>query len=152
LRHRNLGVGREVDITTGRIYRDTHLESLPGGGKSVYGMVEIARPTRLQVIDTFVHRPTWPALTARSGVFAHLPTRRLPYAEQQGVRLPFTEKVTRMGSGLDGVRFPESPRYPELLRHACQRMGWRMEDFDLYRVRLEYPLMDSNIISRLDPA
>jgi len=29
-------------------------------------------------------------------------------------------------------------------------MGWRFEDMDLYRIRLEYPLMDSNVLLRLE--
>ena len=73
LRHRDIGVGREVDLTTGRVYRDVQLDRLPDGRTAIQGLVEIARPTRVQVIDTFVHRPTWPALASRTGVYANLP-------------------------------------------------------------------------------
>ncbi|MGC4030128.1 MAG: hypothetical protein QM754_00055 [Tepidisphaeraceae bacterium] len=146
----DLGVGQEVDITTGRIYRDTPLIFTPDGNAVFQGLVEIARPTRIQVIDTFVHRPTWPNLKITSGVYAHLTSRNTMDAERTGVRLPCPEKLVYMGSGEDMLRISEAPRYPELVKYACRKMNWSFEDMDLYRIRLEYPLMDSNVLCRLE--
>jgi hypothetical protein len=152
LKHRDIGVGREVDIATARIVRGMSVGQSPDGRASFEGLIEIARPTRVQVVDNFVHRPTWPNLVPHAGVFAHL-TRRVPSkVDREGVRLPFTEQCTYMGSGSDVCRIREVPRYPELVQYACRKMGWRFEDMDLYRIRFEYPLMDSNIHLRLEAA
>ena len=152
LKHRDVGVGQPFDVTTGRVFRGTPIDRTPDGRTVFQGLVEIARPTRLQVIDTFVHRPTWPNLVPTSGVFAHLPQRIPAKVERDGVRLPFGEKTVFLGSGPDAVRLTDAPRHADLVRYACQKMGWRLDDMDLYRVRIEYPLMDSNILCRLEVA
>jgi hypothetical protein len=83
-------------------------------------------------------------------VFAHLPRRVASKVDREGVKLPLTEQFSFMGSGADVSRIREVPRYPELVKYACQKMGWKFEDMDLYRIRLEYPLMDSNVLLRLE--
>jgi hypothetical protein len=40
-----------------------------------------------------------------------------------------------------GAYLRESPRYLELLNDATSRTGWQLDDFDVYRVRIEYPLL-----------
>jgi hypothetical protein len=150
LKHRDIGVGREVDIATARLVRGMSPTLTPDGRQMFDGLIEIARPTRIQVIDNFVHRPTWPNLAPSSGVYTHLPRRLPSKVDQEGVRLPFTETFNYMGSGADVMRIREVPRYPELVRYACEKMGWRFEDMDLYRIRFEYPLMDSNVLLRLE--
>ena len=150
LKHRDIGVGREVDIATARIVRGM-APGLTSDGRPMFdGLVEIGRPTRIQVIDNFVHRPTWPNLVPHAGVFAHLPRRIPSKVDREGVRLPFNEPFSYLGSGADVLRIREVPRYPELIQYACQKMGWRFQDMDLYRIRLEYPLMDSNVLLRLE--
>jgi hypothetical protein len=151
LKHRDIGIGREVDITTARVFRGMPLFRTPDGRPVFDGLTEVGRPTRVQVIDTFVHRPTWPDLVPTSGVFVHLPRRVVAKVEQEAVRLPsFAEKLNFMGSGTDVMRVGESPSYPGLIKHACQKMGWNYEDMDLYRIRHEFPLMDSNVLCRLE--
>jgi hypothetical protein len=149
LRHRDLGVGREVDIATGRVYRGMRMTRTPDGRDMFDGLIEIARPTHVQVIDNYVHRPTWPNLVPSAGVYAHLPRRIAATADRDGVRLPFSEPFSYLGSGADVSRIREVPRYPDLVKYACRQMGWNFEDLDLYRIRLEYPLMDSNVLLRL---
>jgi hypothetical protein len=150
VKHRDIAVGREVDITTARCHRGGTVQRTPDGRPVFEGLIEVGRPTRVQIIDTFIHRPSWPELSITSGVYAHLPRRVVAKVPEEGVLLPFSEKLAFMGTGSDVMRISESPRYPELIKHSCQKMGWKVEDFDLYRIRHEYPLMDSNILSRLE--
>jgi hypothetical protein len=150
LKHRDIGVGQDVDIATARICRGMPVTLTADGRPMFDGLIEFSRPTRIQVIDNYIHRPTWPNMVPSSGVFAHL-SRRLPSkVEGEGVRLPLNEQFSYMGTGADVARIREVPRYPDLVKHACQKMGWRFEDMDLYRIRLEYPLMDSNVLLRLE--
>jgi hypothetical protein len=150
LKHRDIGVGRDVDFATARIVRGMSPTFTPDGRHMFDGLIEIGRPTRVQIIDNYVHRPTWPNLAPHSGVFAHLPRRIPSKVDREGVRLPFSESFNFMGTGTDVLRIREVPRYPELIQYACKKMGWRFEDMDLYRIRLEYPLMDSNVLLRLE--
>ena len=150
LKHRDIGVGREVDIATARLFRNMQITRTADGRPTFEGLIEIARPTRLQIVDNFIHRPTWPNLAPYAGVFAHLPRRVASKVDQEAVQLPFTEPFSYMGSGADVLRIREVPRYAESVRYVCEKMGWKFEDMDLYRIRIEYPLMDSNILLRLE--
>ena len=150
LRHREGGVGRESDLAISRVYRNTLLGRTPDGRPVIEGLIEIARPTRLQVIDTLVHRPTWPHFVPSSGVYAHLSRRDVHHLDQVGVRLTCADNLTFLGGGTDLLRMPEAPRYPDMVRHVCLKMGWRFEDMDVYRFRMDYPLMDSNVHCRLE--
>ena len=40
---------------------------------------------------------------------------------------------------------PDVPRYPELVRYALDRAGFDAEKFDVYRCRVEYPVMPSTV-------
>lgn len=150
LRHRDLGVGREVDVATGRVTRGL---SLMQGAAKVYpfgGLVEIARPTRVQVVNVLVHHATWPRLQPRSGVFAHIPRRIPSLVAEEAVRLPFAEVMEFMGRGEDALRMADVPRNQQMVKHACARLGWRVEDFDVYQIRIDYPLMDSSILLQME--
>jgi hypothetical protein len=149
LAHRDVGVGQEVDLTTARIYRGTTPDTTPGGQALLHGLIEIARPTRLQVMDTFVHRPTWPRMIASGGIFAHLTSRNPAYLDS-AVKLPFNEKVSFLGSGDDVIRISEAPRYADAVRYACRQLDWSLDDMDVYRIRIEYPLMESSVLFRLE--
>lgn len=149
LEHRDLGVGEEVDLTTARIYRDSTFSPTPDGRDQLEGLVEIARPTKLQIIDTIVHRPTWPRMIPTTGVYAHLPSRD-PAHLGSAVKLPFHERIACLGSGADVLRVNEVPRYRDLVAYACRKVGWNIDDMDVYRLRIEYPLMDTNVLFRLE--
>ena len=40
------------------------------------------------------------------------------------------------------------PRYVEMARYAFARLGWDGEQFEVYRCRVEYPVMHSAVVIR----
>jgi hypothetical protein len=39
---------------------------------------------------------------------------------------------------------------PELCRYAFERLGWDAERFDVYRCRVEYPVLPSTVVMQFE--
>ena len=50
------------------------------------------------------------------------------------------EAVTHMGRA-DSANLAEFPQYRALLQHSTTRVGWNLAEFDVYRLRVPYPIM-----------
>jgi hypothetical protein len=64
--------------------------------------------------------------------------------------LPFHERITRVDGGAAAAYLRESPRYLELLRAVTEQVGWTLDEFDVYRVRIEYPLLYTALLLTFD--
>ena len=58
------------------------------------------------------------------------------------------ERPVYMGKGPSALKTPDFPRYAELGHYTFEKLGWDAERFDVYRYRLEYPIMPSIIVMR----
>ena len=114
-------------------------------GQQVFrGGVWMREPTALLIVDLFAHRPTLPALECHLDVL-HEWDRPLDRSEYSPVRLPCRARITRIDGGVEGALLREVPRYGELLQFTCDRLNWNMNDFDVYRLWMEYPLHHSTL-------
>jgi len=118
-----------------------------GNRKGFSGMVATGTPTELSVQDILVPRKLVTGVTCEIQRLGHvgyplLEMRpgddKLPLPE-----LPCRERMAFLGAGEAAAHLPEAPRYSDLLQHVCKVAGWDMKDFDVYRVRMEYPLLDT---------
>ena len=66
-------------------------------------------------------------------------------AQENDRRLALTEKVECLGYGLEALREPLAPRLPEMVDHACVKLGWNAKGLKVYRCRVEYPFLGSHI-------
>lgn len=60
--------------------------------------------------------------------------------------LPVRNPAEFIGSGLAAVHTPELPRYTELVTWTLGKVGWDPDVFDVYRIRVEYPVLYSHLI------
>lgn len=68
-----------------------------------------------------------------------------PAGTAQCQQLPIRERVVSLGSGADAVQTPEVPQYPEMFRYVCRILGWDPDEFDVYRLRLAFPVLSSDV-------
>lgn len=61
-------------------------------------------------------------------------------------RLALKESVIYLGKGPGVLESPDVPRYAEMVRYALGQAGWDPEHFDVYRCRIEYPVMPSSVV------
>lgn len=59
--------------------------------------------------------------------------------------MPASVAIQGAAGVTDVPRMAEAPQYPEMVRHVLERMGWAGRRFDLYRARIEYPLLHGSV-------
>ena len=96
----------------------------------------------------------------REGMYGSSIPEVLIYGDHRGVDphpegrdcdlLAMHASVRHLGKGPLVVHTPEVPRYTEMLEYAFDRLGWEGEKFDVYRCRVEYPVMPSSVVVRFE--
>jgi len=61
-------------------------------------------------------------------------------------QLPVCEVAARLGIGTSVLHTPELPRYTEMIEKALARLGWSEGRFQVFRLRMEYPVLPSSHI------
>lgn len=108
-------------------------------------------PAEAITVDAFVHRDLWNDIDPESLVISELSDEPW-YAPNKapGDRLPFPEQVRRLGRGVEASPCPEYPQYPDLIEYVFDRLGWRAEEFTLFRLRVEYPVVRTAVVMRFN--
>jgi len=147
-----LGRRGAVNLVFGQVWRNTAPSPAEDGTPRVgwLNRTRIWIPTTSLVIDMLIHRPSLPHVEWESAVFGHTCEEDLTDAERIHPRLPFREEVTKIEAGIDGARIQGVPRYLDLLRYAADRLNWHLDDFDVYRLQVEYPLIDTMLSTRFN--
>ena len=94
------------------------------------------------------------------GTFADTPPKVLVYGDHRGVDpvaagrecdlLALRETVVHLGRGPNVMHSADVPRYPDMVRYAFERTGWDPERFEVFRCRVEYPVMPSSVFVQFD--
>ena len=102
-------------------------------------------PAETLIFDLIIHRDMLGRLNPTAHMFGDLFNRGFNDPPSEVDRLPLGEKVEFLGSGADAVNAAEVPRYPEMARFALDRVGWPESEFDVYRLRVPYPLIPTRL-------
>lgn len=111
-------------------------------------------PTEVMVYDILLNRNHYRPVREKVAVYADRsrPSLGAPLAFTEDDRLGVQEVVNHIGRGRGALHAPEMPRYPEAVAYAMGRLGWNPEDFDVYRCRVEYPVVQTVVIISFDLA
>lgn len=151
-----IGARSAVTCFTGEVWR---------GGASLYATgddrwarhgVRIRAPIKLLVHDLVIERGLFgaglsPELIVASEL-SDIPWYRQPPDRLAQLEVP--ERVVRLPEGIASASLTEVPRYGEVLAFTCDKLGWNPADFDVFRVRMEYPVIPTAVVMRfplLDP-
>jgi hypothetical protein len=138
----NVGQTSAVDLVFGQTVFNAPLTSMSINGVRRMGFgssLDITTPLAVLILDKLVHRPTFPNLDWEFTVH-WVDNPAFPTGSEDDSALPFCERIVKLDAGVDGARTHEVPQYIEMLELVCDRCKWKIEDFDVYRVRVEYPL------------
>ena len=146
-----VGQRNAVDLVFAQAVRDAPLTDLYGGTKRGFATsLDVTTPAAVVILDKLVHRPTFPHVQADFTVnWMCGPT--VAAGADPVPPLPFAERLTRLDAGVDGARTHEVPNYVEMVEFVCDHCRWRIEDFDVYRVRVEYPLHFTRLWTKFVP-
>ncbi len=109
----------------------------------------IRTPAEVLVFDLWLHRDLFADRGALlpelySDLFGGGPQLRYEPTD----RLPLHDPLVPLGKGLDVIHTADIPRYPEMLRRALTRVGWNADEFDVYRLRIQYPPLPTTVMLR----
>ena len=102
-------------------------------------------PAETLIFDLIIHRDMLGRLNPTAHMFGDLFDQGFNDPPLEVDRLPLVEKVEFLGSGADAVHAAEVPRYREMARFAFDRVGWPESEFDVYRLRVPYPLIPTTL-------
>ena len=147
----DVGSTTAVDCVTGEVTRN-------GGARHAgeldqrFGACALVRiPTKVLIIDLLVAEGTFGTFSPEVVVFGeHFGGPPIPSPAKERDRLDMLESVVYLGKGLSVLRTRDVPRYVEMAQYAAGRQGWDGNNFDVYRCRIEYPVMPSSVIVRFD--
>jgi hypothetical protein len=108
-------------------------------------LVHLRTPCELAIVDLLAHRDLFPGIDPQVELFSDLFADGFNALHQDCDRLPVYEQVERLSAAAGAVRIPEVPRYHEMLDYAFGRLGWKREEFGLFRVRMKYPVVPSSL-------
>jgi len=138
-------VGRQssADLVFGQVHRNAPILDEVDGRRVWHTNMQVTIPATVIVVDKLIHRPSLPKWNHKLSV--HWQGPRELFDPTTGMKdlneLPFHERITRVDGGAAAAYLREPPRYLELLRAVTEQVGWNLDDFDVYRVRIEYPLL-----------
>lgn len=138
---------RGHDIVCAQVFRGLHRAQRGSGAPTAGFAGQAEPPAELCVVDALVHDDVWPGAKPEASLFDTV-VRGIAHPDdpwRQADRLDMLETVQSLGRGPDAFRLPEFPRYPELVRELCGRLGWDANRLRGWRIRVRYPIYGSQI-------
>lgn len=135
-----VGNASSVDSVTALVQRGLPTP-LKTPASSCHFTQEMAEPTELGILDVllpedYFGRPQVSAATYNHGIEQLVQPAALALTEV----VPMPEGVIYLGKGGDALKTPDVPRYEEMVRYACDRLGWDLSKMMVYRCRIRYPV------------
>jgi hypothetical protein len=147
------GVGRCSAITCfeGHVVREIGVRHRTAVDTWSCGCQKVRLPCEAVVLDVLVREGTYgakpPAAAACCEHFHELCGEK-PWEHRN---LPTTrENVSYLGRGASVLQTQDFPRYREMARYVFDQLGWNDEAFDVYRCRVEYPVVPSTVMIHFD--
>jgi len=104
------------------------------------------------VLDLVIRQGTFGAAKPSAGVYAqHLNETAYPALLRDLDRIPpLPAPAVYLGKGTSVMRTPDVPNYAAMAQRAFDRLGAHGDEFDVYRCRIEYPVMPSTVLLRVE--
>lgn len=142
-----IGNTATADVVMGWVDRDAvpATQSYPGE-RGEHG-VNLSTPAEWVIQDVLLHRDLSFADNPEACVYSQLPGGPLyPTAGPDAAILPVSAEVIDLGSGPPNTTAPEVDRYSEIAEFAAAQMGFALDDYFGYRIRLRYPPIPSLLV------
>jgi len=153
LRENGFGPRSAVDIICAEVNPNEMVHYVPDTQRRKrHVFTSVATPVKTLILDALLHESVFPERepslaiydTAIDGVAdINNPARDID-------RMDLHESIQHLGRGLSKYRAKEIPRYADLLRYTCRKLGWDGDAFRCYRCRIDYPLYGTQIVFAWD--
>lgn len=145
-------VGKDSSVTCllGDVWRDTigHYQDVHNQRNEA--LVKVRTPVEALILDVLIYEGMFGRIKPDAIVFSDHHDTSGSIVGRESDRLEMGISVTYLGQGPAVLYTPSVPRYPEMAQYAFDRLGWDGEKFDVYRCRVEYPVMPSSVVVRFE--
>ncbi|MGD8451535.1 MAG: hypothetical protein PVJ57_06925 [Phycisphaerae bacterium] len=143
-----VGVGKTAAVTCveGHLNRAAVPRFREPGNEVGAHLAEMRIPCETLLLDLVIREDTCGPINPTARVSAdHLAEVQPPGTFAPWQRIEPFAPVACLGRGPSVLYTPDYPRYPELGRYAFEQLGWDGDRFDVYRCRIEYPILPSTV-------
>jgi hypothetical protein len=143
-----VGVGKTAAVTCveGHLNRAAVPRYREPGNEVGAHLAEVRIPCETLLLDLVIREDTCGSIEPTASASAD----HLAEVQPAGTHTPWQdlgprEPVVHLGRGASVLYTPDYPRYPELGRYVFEQLGWDGDRFDVYRCRIEYPILPSTV-------
>lgn len=137
----DIGAQSSVDCTIGTRGKGVFMTDVDGRRLSYWSLRYTRRPAGMGIQEVLVHRDSFGGVKPELMVFQAQDGLSQQKA-RDALQFPVEERLVKVGSA-DAVGLTEVGRYGEMWRDVAAKMGWDLSEFDVWRVKLGFPVYSS---------
>ena len=143
------GFGRDskVDLVIGELVRGEEFGRGPNSERPPFFFTVPEMPTRKVVFDLLVHKGMYERATPTLLYYdtsSQGPAIAADPARDRDLRF-CPEPCQELGPGTQLSGLLEFPRYTALIEHVGEKIQWNIDEFDTFRVAMNYPMVGRQI-------
>jgi hypothetical protein len=140
----SIGTASATDWVFGVVERNTHVRLDPSQPYVVDA--NVGTPVESLVIDVLLPKsiPFEPSTRVINFMGFYKGGKPSPDGPSEHSRLAIHETIASLGMGASALRLDGVPRYGEVMTYSCKCLGWELENFRVYRLRVVHPLVGSS--------
>lgn len=153
------GIETDLNFTaTGRtgavtLFASAFVEATGEGASGVYfGKHLVTIPAEELILDMLIPVGRSTPSTARAAIYGRRELVEHVYEIRPADLLPQPETFEHLGAATLPPGIAGAPAYVDAVDHVLTRHGWQGVKFDVYRCRVQYPVLHSMLFYRVDAA
>lgn len=140
---REIGKQSSLNLTLGVVFPHSP-DSKDISGRPLYFQdVRQVTPTRVVLSYLLAHRPSFGRVNPGLMIFRQCVGDENAAVAMSAPQIPVRETVRYLGAGPATWSTSEIDNHAAIIQSAFDRLGWNPVEFDVFRVRVEYPVLHS---------
>lgn len=140
---REIGRRSSVSLCVGSVFRNCPFAKDVDGSALYQSDMRLSTPARLLVSYLIVHQPSFGGVRPTLSVFRQTPGDDNAAVALSAMQLSPNCEISYQGRGSDAWSAPELPSHREMVQYAFHELGWNPDEFDVFALRMEYPVLHS---------
>lgn len=145
IQSREIGRQHAINLTLGQISRGCPLAKGEADQPYYQTCIRVATPTKLLVQFLLIHRPSFGAVQPELMIYRQTPGDDQIAVAKSAIQLPVRDDVQYLGTGRAVWQIPDVQEHAEMVQSSLDEIGWNPAEFDVFRLRIEYPVLHSAV-------
>ena len=129
----------------GTVYRNHPLPGQNKVDKEFTADLAVDKPIEVLINDVIVKKGLMQGVKPSAEIFLGNNHSDSPALPGDLIPLLGNHHVDYLGAGPDVLATPDVPQYPDMVHASAKKLGWDISDYDVWRIRVEYPAYQSTV-------